>query len=116
MKHDPIDPGQASGPEPPPHEPVYPSSRLSAVVAPLLTAELESRLDALERRARLALAREEEKLATELQEIGAARARLARGDFGTCERCGASIAFSRLMASATTRYCADCQATIEPLR
>jgi RNA polymerase-binding transcription factor DksA len=115
MKHDPIDPAQSSGPEPLPHEPVYASSRPRVAVAPLLAAEFQSRLDALERRARLAFAREEEKLATELQEIWAARTRLARGDFGTCERCDASIAFSRLMASATARYCADCQANIEQL-
>jgi DksA/TraR C4-type zinc finger protein len=116
MRHDPIDPAESPGPERPPNEVVDRSSRPAAVVAPLLTTGFESRLDALERRARLAFAREEEKQATELGEIWAARARLARGNFGTCERCGASIAFSRLMASATARYCGDCQAKVEPLR
>lgn len=109
MRHDPIDPAESPGPERPPNEVLDRSSCPAAVMAPLLTMEVESHLDALERRARLAFAREEEKLAMELQGIWAARARLARGSFGTCERCGTSIAVSRLMVSPTARYCAGCE-------
>jgi RNA polymerase-binding transcription factor DksA len=44
-----------------------------------------------------------------LQEIDAALFRLARGAFGTCEVCGASLPVSHLEAIPTTRLCLRCE-------
>lgn len=49
----------------------------------------------------------------ELEEIDAARARLAAGAFGTCEGCGGAIPLPRLRAVPTARLCVDCQARHE---
>jgi DnaK suppressor protein len=56
-----------------------------------------SQADALVRQAREHLA-----------EIDAAEARLAAGSYGTCERCGRSIARARLEARPTARLCIEC--------
>ena len=40
-----------------------------------------------------------------LEEIEAARIRLAKGTYGTCERCGARIGDERLEAVPATRFC-----------
>lgn len=45
----------------------------------------------------------------ELDEIEAARARLAAEVFGVCEECGGVIPLARLRALPTTRYCLSCQ-------
>lgn len=45
----------------------------------------------------------------ELDEIGAALARLESGTFGLCEECGASIPLVRLRAMPAVRYCLNCQ-------
>lgn len=56
-----------------------------------------SQLDALVRQCR-----------ANLEEIDAAFARLDRGTYGTCERCGRPIADGRLEARPTARLCIDC--------
>lgn len=43
-----------------------------------------------------------------LSEIDAALARVDAGDYGRCQRCGASIARERLEARRTARTCIDC--------
>jgi DnaK suppressor protein len=45
----------------------------------------------------------------ELDEIQAATARLATGDFGLCQVCGAAIPLSRLRAVPWARHCFACQ-------
>jgi DnaK suppressor protein len=45
-----------------------------------------------------------------LVEIDAARARLAEGRYGLCERCGRAIAPGRLEARPTARTCVACAA------
>ena len=45
----------------------------------------------------------------EIDEIEAATARLATGDFGLCESCGAAIPLSRLRAVPWARHCLACQ-------
>lgn len=43
-----------------------------------------------------------------LEEIDAALTRLARGDYGTCERCGQPIGLGRLEARPTAPTCIGC--------
>ena len=45
-----------------------------------------------------------------LTEIDAALERVARSTYGTCERCGRSIAPARLEARPTARTCVECAA------
>ena len=45
----------------------------------------------------------------ELEEIQAAKARLALGSFGQCETCGGTIPVSRLRAVPWARHCLACQ-------
>jgi RNA polymerase-binding transcription factor DksA len=47
---------------------------------------------------------------TELKAIDAALARIARGTFGTCTQCGATISPQRLAAVPHTPICQDCAA------
>lgn len=44
----------------------------------------------------------------ELRQVTAALARLERGDYGTCERCGAAIAPARLATLPYAAHCAAC--------
>lgn len=46
----------------------------------------------------------------QLAEIEAARRRLASGNYGTCEECGAAIGEERLEARPTARTCLECAA------
>ena len=46
-----------------------------------------------------------------LAEVEAAKARLADGTYGTCERCGEPIGEGRLEARPTARTCIRCAAT-----
>ena len=46
----------------------------------------------------------------QLAEVEAARARLADGTYGTCERCGEPIGEGRLEARPTARTCIRCAA------
>jgi DnaK suppressor protein len=50
---------------------------------------------------------------SELEEIAAARGRLAEGTFGWCEGCGRDIGHARLRAVPTARHCVRCQAELE---
>jgi RNA polymerase-binding transcription factor DksA len=50
-----------------------------------------------------------------LADVERALARLAEGDDGRCERCGAPIGEERLLARPWTRLCIDC-ARLEPRR
>ncbi|HEY7540802.1 MAG TPA: TraR/DksA C4-type zinc finger protein [Methylomirabilota bacterium] len=61
-----------------------------------------ARLDAAERR--------------QLDEIDAARARLAAGTFGVCEKCGGSIPLARLRALPAVRLCVACGRAAERRR
>jgi RNA polymerase-binding protein DksA len=45
----------------------------------------------------------------ELDEVAAARARLAAGTYGACEGCHRPIPLPRLRAMPTARYCVACQ-------
>lgn len=45
---------------------------------------------------------------SELRQVGAALARLERGDYGTCTRCGDAIAPARLAALPYAEHCAAC--------
>lgn len=47
---------------------------------------------------------------TELKAIDAALARIAKGTFGTCTKCGAEIAPDRLAAVPHTPFCQECAA------
>ena len=49
----------------------------------------------------------------ELDEIEDALARLARGTYGRCQRCGMAISPARLSAMPTARHCVDCQRKLE---
>ena len=49
----------------------------------------------------------------ELEEIAAARERLAEGTFGCCEACGHAIGSARLQAVPIARHCVSCQAEME---
>lgn len=62
-------------------------------------ADVLARLDTAERRL--------------LGEIDAARARLAAGRFGTCERCGHEIPLARLRALPAARLCVVCERAAE---
>ncbi|MBI1848577.1 MAG: hypothetical protein HYR86_16625 [Candidatus Rokubacteria bacterium] len=112
MRHDPIDPARSPGPERPPDAPADARARPRRPTDSTLARRFEWRLDERERRAHTAIAGEEN-LAAELEEIRAARARLATGTFGTCERCLTQIPLSRLRAWPTARECAACRARVE---
>ena len=45
----------------------------------------------------------------ELDEVAAARARLATGTYGACEGCHRAIPLARLRAMPAARYCVACQ-------
>jgi DnaK suppressor protein len=49
----------------------------------------------------------------QLELVGAALARLEHGTFGTCLRCGRSIAPARLEALPWAAHCIDCQAVVD---
>jgi len=55
------------------------------------------------------LARLEGREKHELDEITAARARLATGTYGACEGCHRSIPLARLRAIPTARFCVPCR-------
>jgi hypothetical protein len=48
-----------------------------------------------------------------VREIDAALQRVLKGNYGTCEACGGTIAIPRLRALPATRYCTDCEARNE---
>ena len=48
-----------------------------------------------------------------LEDIEAATARLDKGTYGTCQRCGEPIADERLEAVPAARYCLEHQAEVE---
>lgn len=52
----------------------------------------------------------------QLAEVEAARARLADGTYGTCERCGGPIGEGRLEARPTARTCIACASRPGPSR
>jgi RNA polymerase-binding protein DksA len=49
----------------------------------------------------------------ELRELEAARARIAREEYGVCIGCGQEIGFARLLAQPTATRCLTCQAFYE---
>jgi DnaK suppressor protein len=49
----------------------------------------------------------------ELEQVVAARKRLAEGTFGECQDCGEDIDLRRLRALPATRYCTACQSIHE---
>lgn len=49
----------------------------------------------------------------ELRAIGAARARIEDGSYGSCSHCGADIPFARLEVQPTAERCAPCQDNYE---
>jgi len=51
-----------------------------------------------------------------LAETEEALRRLAAGDFGRCERCGAGIPATSLLAAPESRYCPRCAAASAPSR
>ncbi len=51
---------------------------------------------------------------TYLDELERAQDRLARGTYGTCERCGTAIVLERLIARPTARACVTCPAPPPP--
>lgn len=55
------------------------------------------------------LSRLEERERRELEEIGAAQARLAAGTYGICEGCARPISLARLRAMPAARHCIACQ-------
>lgn len=75
---------------------------------PLHMADLGS--DNYEQEFTLNLLQNEEKL---LAEIDAALGRIAKGTYGICEQCGATIAKERLKAVPYTAYCIDCARMLE---
>jgi hypothetical protein len=113
MRHDRIDPGSMAGVESPPvRSAAWPSKAFTR------------RLEEWRRRSLATVTVGDEELATldadvvarewrELEEIAAARGRLADGTFGRCELCGASIGRRRLEAMPTARYCLVCQREVE---
>ncbi len=133
MRHDPIDPARSSGPERP--AVVTAGASFEAVarhldaleqraVTTILASEEELRAlesgtpgGAQDDTARmLAMATLADVVTRErkaVDEIAAARARLAEGTFGTCEACGGTIPVSRLEALPTARHCLACQAKAE---
>ena len=62
--------------------------------------------------ANLALHRNETRL---LAEVDAALARIERGQYGVCERCGKAIDFARLKAIPHAALCIECQQHVEDL-
>lgn len=59
---------------------------------------------------------EVERDAEELKALQDALARLKRGEYGVCQRCGEAIAPGRLEALPHATLCVDCQAIIERAR
>ncbi len=51
--------------------------------------------------------------AHEIQELEAARERIAAGTYGRCEDCGRDIGFERLRVQPTARRCIECQSMHE---
>jgi len=51
--------------------------------------------------------------AQEIQELQAARQRIAAGTYGRCEDCGRDIGIERLRVQPAARRCIDCQAVHE---
>jgi DnaK suppressor protein len=49
----------------------------------------------------------------ELRAIEAALAKIASGDYGTCEMCGVDIGFQRLKVKPHAIYCIDCREYVE---
>ncbi|MEZ4771484.1 MAG: TraR/DksA C4-type zinc finger protein [Caldilineales bacterium] len=66
--------------------------------------------EAFDQAAGLALHRNDEAL---LVEVDAALARLDKGTYGLCERCGNQIDYARLQALPYARLCISCQQYIE---
>jgi DnaK suppressor protein len=54
-----------------------------------------------------------EQAAVELEQVVAARRRLADGTYGECQDCGEEIDLRRLRALPATRFCTACQAIHE---
>ena len=133
MRHDRIDPGSMAGVESPPvRSAAWPSKaftrrleewrRRSLATVTVGDEELatldapetgESEDDAARLLAVGVLADVVAREWRELEEIAAARGRLADGTFGRCELCGASIGRRRLEAMPTARYCLVCQREVE---
>lgn len=66
--------------------------------------------DAFEQAASLALHRNEQAL---LDQVDRALARMDKGTYGTCERCGGKIDYARLKAIPYASLCIDCQTLLE---
>lgn len=49
----------------------------------------------------------------ELRDIDAALAKIASGEYGTCDMCGVDIGFQRLKVKPHAIYCIDCREIIE---
>jgi DnaK suppressor protein len=75
----------------------------------LSAPEQEFSEEAARRAAAQLLAGFEDRERREIDEIEAATARLATGDFGLCESCGAAVPLSRLRAVPWARHCLSCQ-------
>ncbi|MCL6583982.1 MAG: TraR/DksA C4-type zinc finger protein [bacterium] len=50
-----------------------------------------------------------------MKNIEEAMLRLARGEYGLCQRCGQPIEERRLEALPFVRYCFDCQSELEKM-
>jgi len=70
-----------------------------------------SRIDAIQQQ-QMAIASRQQ-AGAQLRAIEQALRRIADGDYGDCEACGATIAFARLQAQPFARRCVDCQAADE---
>jgi RNA polymerase-binding transcription factor DksA len=71
------------------------------------TASLERQADEVEEyTTRLPL---EHSLETKLASVDAAIAKIAKGSYGQCEKCGKDISVKRLEISPEARFCIDCQ-------
>jgi RNA polymerase-binding protein DksA len=57
-----------------------------------------------------------DKAAQQLGQVEAALARIADGSYGTCLRCGRTIAPGRLEALPWVAHCIDCQSAIDKAR
>lgn len=66
--------------------------------------------DAFDQAASLALYRNEQAL---LDQVERALARIDKGTYGTCERCGCEIDYARLKAIPYASLCIDCQTHLE---
>jgi RNA polymerase-binding transcription factor DksA len=53
-----------------------------------------------------------ENLASMLESVDAALAKVAAGSYGSCEACGLAIPATRLEFRPTSRYCVDCKAKL----